>query len=799
MTVVRQGLQGPADGRAGLPAVDVPSRAAVAAAHGACALGLARHRAGDLDAAERHYRAAIRCSPDDVDALHLLGVVRGAKGDAVQGERLIRAAIARCPDRAEPWSNLGSLLLRSRRPAEAAMALREACARNPDLPDALANLAGALLELQQPVAAEHAARRALVNAPEHALALANLGAALLAQGRLADAQVVLRAAAASGHLSVALLRNTGQAHLAAGDVGAAHDAFRQALEIDAADLECRRGLAFALARLRRVSEAEALLVDYVARRPEPSNAHFMLGHLRVLAGRQEDGRELLRSGALRPDAPAAEASTYLFDLSYMPDVTPAARRAAHEAWDLRYARGLAWSPPTRDRDPSRRLRLGLVSPDLRAHAVSFFLRPLLSGLDAAALEVIAYSNVARPDVVTDELRQLVAGWRDIRPCSDDEAARAVRADEVDILIDLAGHTADNRLLVMARRPAPVQLCYLGYPATTGMAAIDARIVDRWTDPDGAEAHGSERLLRLDRCFLAYAPTAYPEIVAPPVRRNGHVTFGSFNNLAKLNAGVIELWARVLHAVDGSTLVLKHDATADTGVQQHLSAVFARHGVGADRLRFLSRTPDLVSHLAAYSEVDIALDPFPYNGTTTTCEALWMGVPVVTLSGDHHAARVGTSLLTAVGFVPGIAADPDEYVRTCAQLARAPSMLEALRTLLRPQMVASPLCDGAGLAAAISEALRSLWREWCEHGRIARPPGTADDLEAACAPWSSSAVREAAGRCSVTGARGHRGSTRAARIADDLAERGGVEAAAPPATVRDRRPAPQGDETHSEES
>jgi predicted O-linked N-acetylglucosamine transferase (SPINDLY family) len=753
-----------------LPLAGASTQPNVAAVRGALALGLARHRAGDLDAAERHYRRVIRRHPDDVDALHMLGVVRGAKGDLIQGERLLRAAIARCPERAEPWSNLGSLLLRGRRPADAVVALREACARDPDLPDALANLAGALLELQQPVAAEHAARRALANAPDHAVALANLGAALLAQGRLADSQAALRAAAATGHCSVALLRNAGQAHLAAGDAGAARDAFRRALAIDSADLECRRGLAFALARLREISEAESLLVDYVARRPQPSNAHFMLGHLRVLAGRQEEGRELLRAGALRPDAPAAEASTYLFDLNYMPDITPVARRAAHEAWDLRFAQGLASAPVRRDRDPQRPLRVGVLSPDLRAHAVSFFLRPLLSGLDAAELEVIAYANVARPDIVTEELRQLVAGWRDIRPCSDDEAAQTVRADRIDVLIDLAGHTADNRLLVLARRPAPVQVGYLGYPATTGMAAIDARIVDRWTDPEGAEAHASERLLRLDRCFLAYAPTAYPEVVAPPFRRNGNVTFGSFNNLAKLNSRVIELWSRVLHAVDGSKLVLKHDATGDAGIQQHLAGLFARHGIGEDRLRFLSRTPDLVSHLAAYAEVDVALDPFPYNGTTTTCEALWMGVPVVTLTGDHHAARVGTSLLTAVGFAPGIAADADDYVRTCVQLARAPSMLDALRTLLRPEMAASPLCDGVGLAEAFTGALRSLWREWCAHGHIARPAHAPDPVLRTAAPWSSLAASVSAGR-------------RGAAPPDD-------RSASPPAAWPESAPAPQ---------
>lgn len=684
------------------------------------ALGVARHRAGRLVEAERHYRAALREAPHSAEALHLLGVVRGALGHAVEAEQLLRSAIELVPDRAEPWSNLGSLLLRLDRPAEAAVALREALARDAGLADAVANLAGALLALDQPVAAEHAARRALAGQPGHAVALANLGGAQLAQGMVDEARQTLESAAASGRQSTALLRNLGQVRLAAGDALGAEAAFRRALAADRDDLECRRGLAFALARLRRLTEAERLLEHYVRRRPQPSNAHFMLGHLRVLAGRQMSGLEPLRLGALRPDAPAAEASTLLFDLNYIPGLAPATLLAEHRAWDQRHARPLWQGGSSRPRGHDRRLSIGFVSPDLRAHAVSFFLRPLLAHIDADALAVTAYANVATPDIVTEELRGLVGAWRDIRSCSDDVAASMIRDDGIDLLVDLAGHTADNRLLLFARRAAPVQISYLGYPATTGMAAMDARIVDTLTDPPGAEAHATERLCRLDRCFLAFAPTAYPEISPSPAIERGSVTFGSFNNLAKLNEGVVALWARVLAATPGSSLLLKHDASGDEGVQEHLLDSFAVHGIDRRRLRFVPRTPDLVSHLATYAEVDIALDPFPYTGTTTTCEALWMGVPVVTLAGGHHAARVGLSILSAAGFPAGIAADADDYVRTAVELARAPSLLAALRTMLRPGMAASPLCDGADLARAFAGVIRELWREWCDTGGIARP-------------------------------------------------------------------------------
>ncbi|MFO1068698.1 MAG: tetratricopeptide repeat protein [Geminicoccaceae bacterium] len=606
---------------------------------------------------------------------------------------------------------------------EAAIAtFRQALAMEPDRADLHADLAGALLAAERWEPAELAARRALEGDPGHPVALANLGAALLGQGRWDEARDALGSARDAGRDSFGLWLNLGHLELASGTPEAAEAAYRQALARDPGSVEACRGLGFALARLRRVGEAEPMLERFVAARSEPSNAHFMLGHVRFLAGRQAEGLEPLRCGALRPGAPAGEASTYLFDLNYVAGLPVASLLEAHRDWARRYADGLdsGSSRFANQPDPLRCLRVGIVSPDLRAHSVAFFLLPLLRALDRRKVEVVAYADVASPDPMTERLRAETAAWRDIRGTSDVRVARMIRDDGIDILLDLAGHTADNRLLLFARRAAPVQASYLGYPATTGMAAIDARIVDSWTDGPDSDAAATERLVRLDRCFLAYEPALYPAIAPPPSADRGHVTFGSFNNLAKLNPAVVALWSAVLRAVPGSQLVLKHDVSHDPAVQGPLLRAFAGEGIAAGRIRFLDRSPDLLSHLAAYREVDIALDPTPYNGTTTTCEALWMGVPVMTLRGDRHAARVGTSLLTAVGFDAGIAADSAEYVLTASELARAPRLLEALRGMLRPQMLASPLCDAAGLAAAFEASLRDLWREWCATGRIARP-------------------------------------------------------------------------------
>ena len=367
----------------------------------------------------------------------------------------------------------------------------------------------------------------------------------------------------------------------------------------------------------------------------------------------------------------------------------------------------------RDRDPGRRLRIGYLSPDFRTHSVAYFMAPVLETFDRGQFDVVAYAHVARPDAVTGRLRSLASEWRDVTALDDAELARLICDDRIDILVELAGFTKDSRLLACTGRPAPIQISYLGYPNTTGLPQVDYRITDHVADPDDADDLHSETLVRLPRCFLAFAvPSHAPEIGPPPVLRTGHVTFGSFNNLAKVNHQVVALWAEVLRAVAGSRLLLKAAGTGDPASQEHLRGAFGAAGVDPGRIDFAGYAATAPEHLAAYGEVDIALDTFPYNGTTTTCEALWMGVPVITLAGDRHAGRVGASLLGAIGFRAGIATSPDEYVLTARLLASQPELLAAARRNLRPDMARSPLCDHAGHARALEEAYRAVWQIWC---------------------------------------------------------------------------------------
>ena len=391
-----------------------------------------------------------------------------------------------------------------------------------------------------------------------------------------------------------------------------------------------------------------------------------------------------------------------------------------------YGRAVGSPPapvPANTPEPGRRLRVGFLSPDLRTHSVAFFLEPLLTRLDRAGFELCLYHDHFREDDVSARLRQLAAVWRNFvgQPHSAVEAA--IRADAPDILVDLAGHTGmTNRLPLFARRLAPVQVTYLGYPNTTGLPAMDCRFTDAIADPPGdAERFATERLVRFAPTAWAYAPLAdAPEPGPPPCLARGRVTFGCFNTPAKITDSMLALWAKILAAVPDSRLCLKGAGLDNPVLRARYAAHFTRAGVAPERVGFLARTAGTKEHLACYQGVDIALDTAPYNGTTTTCESLWMGVPVVTLTGDRHMARVGASLLAAVGHPEWSAATAQDYLNCAVELAQNPARLAAIRAGLRADLQRSPLLDHAGQAERFGAALRGCWQNWCR----SRTPGAA---------------------------------------------------------------------------
>jgi predicted O-linked N-acetylglucosamine transferase (SPINDLY family) len=472
--------------------------------------------------------------------------------------------------------------------------------------------------------------------------------------------------------------------------------------------------------MARLSDAEPHYRRSIELRPRFALAYSNLASVLRFLGRAEDGDALYRKALeIEPREPAAGyalSSGRLMALHYRADASAETILEEHRRWgDALMARqGAAASEFPNIADPDRPLRVGYVSPDFRQHSVIHFLEPLLAHHDRETFEVTCYAEITEPDAVTQRFQALARRWRFTAGVSDADVRRQVREDQIDIMIDLAGHTGSSRITVFAVKPAPVTATWLGYPGSTGLATVDYRITDERADPLGVtERHHTEELVRLPDGFLCYRPPPDTTPVRPtPALNKGFVTFGSFNYPEKVMPKVVETWAAILREVPGSRLLLKGWHFGDPAIRQRYLDGFGSVGVGPERIDLRPMIPGMIEHLRLYDEVDIALDPFPYNGTTTTCEALWMGVPVVTLVGDRHAARVGLSLLWQIGLTELAALDPAAYIRIAADLACDAERLNKLRLGLRDRMRDSPLMDEPRFARSFEGALRMMWRAWC---------------------------------------------------------------------------------------
>jgi len=547
----------------------------------------------------------------------------------------------------------------------------------------------------------------------HAEAAAHLerGLALNRLRRYAEARERLAAAARLAPQSAVVWLNLGVACLESRLPGEAAAAFRRAIALEPLRPEAHNILGHALLEQGRCGDAARALAEALRLRPGYPAAHDNMGRVLKAQGRAAEAvahHRAALSGRPRPET----HSNLLFSLNFAPGIPPAEIAAEHRRWADAFEAPLRTGPPrpAPDRSCPRRLRIGYVSPDLVNHAVAYFFSPVLAAHDREGFEVTCYSDAAVPDGVTRRLQTLAGRWRDIAGWSDERVADAVRGDRIDILVDLAGHTARNRLLVFARRPAPVQVTWLGYPNTTGLDAMSYRITDFVSDPPGeTEALHSEELVRLPGPFSCYEPCpASPPVGPLPSASAGCVTFGCFNNLAKVNVGVVDLWAGLLASLPGSRLFLESRGLSDPETADRLRRGFAERGVDPGRLDLEGDPLPETLHLARYHRVDVALDTFPYNGATTTCEALWMGVPVVTLAGPTHASRVGASLLTHLGASGWVAHSAADYAGIARRLAGDPRKLEDIRRGLRDRMSMSPLCDARRFARNLESAYRAVW-------------------------------------------------------------------------------------------
>jgi protein O-GlcNAc transferase len=649
---------------------------------------IALHESGRLEDAENAYNALLAGDRDNAQALHLLGVValqRGRHRDAMER-------------------------------------IREAIGRDPDIALFHFNLANAWLELGDSAAAMESLRRAVALDPGHAAAWFNLGEALYrAEDRPGSVEALRNAARLTPDdattaiaLARSLIAGADEHVVDSAAYGEADGMLEPLWQRSDNPLDARMMLAHALQQHGEWSRAAAHYEGVLAVSPDDERGHNNLANCCNSLGRRADAvhhyGEVLR---LSPTN-ALAGSSILSAMNYDEDATPGQMLEAHRAWARRFADPLPRpvSYP-HSRDANRPLRIGYVSPDLRQHVVSHLFAPVLERHDRQSFETFCYYSHPHADAMTGRLRGLSHQWRQVHDLNDEQVAARIREDRIDILVDLAGHTSYGRLLTFGRRPAPVQVSWLGYFYSTGLAQMDAFVSDVHSSPPGQERWFSERLERLPDTRFVFEPHPYfPEPGPLPALSRGCVTFGCLNNVGKVNDRVLALWAQVLGRVPRSRLLLQSRPFSDAPFRDAFIARCERHGIPRDRLEVRAWAPlERAAH--TYHDIDIALDPFPFCGGMTSFDCLWMGVPVVTLAGALIAGRQTSSMLMNVGMPELIAPDTAAYVDLAARLAADLPAVERMRAELRGRMQASPLLDYERFTRELEKLYRRLWRRWAE--------------------------------------------------------------------------------------
>ena len=709
-------------------------------------LGLSYQAIGNLDQAAACWRRALELKPDHVETHIALGNILKDQGKLDETVACYRRALLLRPDFAPAHYNLGNALKEQQKPDDAIACYRRALELKPDFAEAYVNLGNVLKDQGKPDEAVVCYRQALQLAPDSAEAHNNLGVALKDQGKLQDAITCYRRALELSPNDAVACYNLGGALVAQGKLEEAITCYRRTLELKPDYVEAHVSLGIALKDQGKLDEALACHHRAILLKPDFAPAHTGLGlalqdrerldeaiacYHRALELKPDDaethnnlGNTLKDQGKLhealacyrralelKPDFVQAH-SNLLYAQVFCPGCDPQALREEHRRWNQQHAEPLARfiQPHRNDRSADCRLRVGYVSPDFRDHSESYFTVPLLSAHDHQNIQIFCYADVIRPDRITARLRSYADVWRNIAGLGDEQVAQLVRQDGIDILVDLTMHMARNRLLVFARKPAPVQVCWLAYQGTTGLSTIDYRLTDSYLDPPGLyDRFYAENSVCLPDAFWCYDPLADgPAVNDLPALKTGCLTFGCLNNFCKVNPSVLMLWAQVLRAVDRSRLVL---LAAEGSHRQETLALLEQEGIQADRVTFVARRPR-PEYLNLYHDIDLGLDTFPYTGQTTSLDAIWLGVPVVTLVGQTAAARAGLSLLSNLGLPDLAASTPDEFVSGAVDLANDLPCLRELRATLRQRLQASPLMDAAGFARSVEAAYRTMWRRWC---------------------------------------------------------------------------------------
>ena len=674
---------------------------------------LEHHQKGEITQAEALYNQIIKLNPKHADALHLLGVIAHQRGDYIAAIGFIKQALSQQEDAGYfnnlgevyralndneraikyysnsvkcdngfymAWNNMGISLGALGKHKEAIKSFKHAISIRPNYNEAYNNLGNISVALGNNNEAIECFRKALKLNPKVTETHINLGNALNIQGNYVDAIAHLQHA-------ITLNNNLPKAY---NNLGIA---FNMQGKLEAASLNFKHAL--------------ILWSEY-------AEAHNNLGTTLYTQGMFDDSfSHYKRACKIKPNYAEAH-SNLLLASHYHPKLSSEAILKKHIAWgESNVVQNKINESYKNDKNPERRLKVGYISPDFRTHSVAYFIEPILAHHDET-FEIYCYSAVNRPDETTKRIERLVTHWVSIIGKSDEEVATRIRDDRIDILVDLAGHTAKNRLLLFAHKPAPIQVTYLGYPNTTGLPTMDYRLTDDYADPSGkTEKLHTEKLIRLSSTAWCYRPPKkIPEVKEYPAKAKGIVTFGSFNASYKLNDKVYELWAKILSRVKDSRLLLKSTNFADEGLKAQITENFLKQGIEQDRIILQGKVASHKAHMGYYHKIDIALDSFPYHGTTTTCEALYMGVPVVSLEGEDHRSRVGVSLLNQVKLQRLIAKTEEEYIEIACSLASDLEALGKLRKGLRPCMEKSPLMDETKFTHGLEKTYREMWQKWC---------------------------------------------------------------------------------------
>ncbi len=698
--------------------------------------------------AEKNYQRAIKLKPSFAQAYNNLGTLQAALNKHIEAEQNLRHALDIQPNNPNTYRNLGILMQHQGRLEEAEKAYQQAIELQPDFSGALEDLAGLLIQTQCYEAAEPILLRAIQVQPSNANALVKLGKiyflreefikagqcyskALTHNPNHVDAHIDLAAVKEkTGELQLALEHYRKALTLAPDNMrahnnlsiilclmGAHEDAVSSAntaLRLDPSSPEAYNNLSNALYKLGRLEAAADALKKALFYRPDDAETHANLGRVLLLQGKvTESFASHRRTLELQPDLSSAH-SLMLYAMNYSLEFSRDEIFKAHIDWAEKHE-----TPRKQARTHSntaeaeRRLRIGYVSPDFRGHSVAFFLEPILANHNQNTFEIFCYSDTFKTDQTTKRMQSLSNHWRQCCGLSDTAVAEMIIDDQIDILIDLAGHTDNNRLTMFAGQPAPVQTSYLGYPNTTGLQSIQYLITDQHCDPaPEMDAYYSEKLCRMPGPFFCYQPpSTSPPVSLTPALKNGYITFASYNNLAKIGEDVVKLWSNVLKAVPDSRLRFQCLSLNDPPTRARFEHLFATYEIDTKRIDFTA-AKDFDTYLSGHADVDIVLDTFPWNGHTISCHALWMGVPVITLAGNRHSSRMGVSILTNLDLNDCIANSESEFIAAAKLLTQDTQQLARLRQELRPRLQASKLCNSQEFTQNLEQQYRRVWRKWC---------------------------------------------------------------------------------------